>query len=822
MESVRGRGRGSGGSGSGSGLRDESRKLLGTIHGDLFTRPAMTDKRGSSGTVEQCMVNFIPIETKSDYVIYQYHVMFKPAVDSKSVRQNLLKSANIINEIGEHFVFDGMILYLTSEWENHQTIECPHPVTNESIAVDFKLTSRFGLNDAQTINCFNIVIRRCFDEIGFTQLGRNYFDPNAGKTVSSYNMDVLPGYETAIRMYEDQLMLCVENRFKMVRKESMLEIIQREIQNCRGDLERAIQKINEVFQGSTILTLYNNKLHRFTRLDTNLTPESQFKKDDRTISLREYYATQYQKTVHNVQQPIIISEGKPKQPGEPPQVNYLIPELCFPTGLTDEMRKDMKIMRGVASHTRLSPEMRRRNTELLLHKMHNNTKVRDQLAAWNIQLGSELARMDARVLPPEALVGGNGRSIIGSQAEWSKNVKSCGVFAGRSMTNWIVVSPGEQFGPLARKFVDEVTGLSRTLGIEVGSPMCQMLTGFQANDYLTGIKEALRKVEGHEVHMMVILLKDDNKTRYDLVKKFLCTQTNIPSQCVNLKTLAGRPGDGGQNKNFGSIVLKIMLQMVCKMGGALWKVSIPLKNTMIVGYDLYHDSTLRGKTIGACVSTVDSTYTQFYSQTRPHENPTQLGSNLSYFIRKALRKYYECNNNSLPERIILYRDGAGDGQIPLIKNTEVKLVRDACEFVCKKAADGEAPAEIKLAFIIVTKRVNMRVLKIGTKEVTNPNPGTVVDSVVTRPERYDFYMVPQYVNQGTVTPVSYNIIYDDTDMTADRHHKLAFKLCHLYYNWQGTVRVPAPCQYAHKMAFLVAQSIHEEAHEGLRDKLYFL
>lgn len=116
---------------------------------------------------------------------------------------------------------------------------------------------------------------------------------------------------------------------------------------------------------------------------------------------------------------------------------------------------------------------------------------------------------------------------------------------------------------------------------------------------------------------------------------------------------------------------------------------------MIVGYDLYHDSTVRGKTVGACVSTIDSDYTQYYSQTRLHENATELGNNLTHFLRsefdsfvvidivvsirklcyfsEALRQYYERNNQTLPERIFLYRDGAGDGQIPFIRNHEVCL-----------------------------------------------------------------------------------------------------------------------------------------------------
>jgi hypothetical protein len=40
-------------------------------------------------------------------------------------------------------------------------------------------------------------------------------------------------------------------------------------------------------------------------------------------------------------------------------------------------------------------------------------------------------------------------------------------------------------------------------------------------------------------------------------------------------------------------------------------------------------------------------------------------------------------------------------------------------------------------FIIVTKKINTRVMvaDAGTKSMTNPAPGTVVDDVITLPER---------------------------------------------------------------------------------------
>ena len=70
--------------------------------------------------------------------------------------------------------------------------------------------------------------------------------------------------------------------------------------------------------------------------------------------------------------------------------------------------------------------------------------------------------------------------------------------------------------------------------------------------------------------------------------------------------------------------------------------------------------------------------------------------------------------------------------------------------------------------------------------------------------RYDFFLVSQSVRQGTVNPTSYNVIKDTSGLKPKHIQQLTYKLTHLYYNWPGTVRVPAPCQYAHKLAFMVS------------------
>ena len=60
--------------------------------------------------------------------------------------------------------------------------------------------------------------------------------------------------------------------------------------------------------------------------------------------------------------------------------------------------------------------------------------------------------------------------------------------------------------------------------------------------------------------------------------------------------------------------------------------------------------------------------------------------------------------------------------------------------------------------------------------------------------RYDFFLVSQHVRQGTVTPTHYVVISDNSGLKPDHMQRLTYKMTHMYYNWPGTIRVPAPCQ----------------------------
>lgn len=74
---------------------------------------------------------------------------------------------------------------------------------------------------------------------------------------------------------------------------------------------------------------------------------------------------------------------------------------------------------------------------------------------------------------------------------------------------------------------------------------------------------------------MVVVLPTNRKDKYDSIKKYLCVDCPVPSQCVVSRTLS-RP------QSLMTVATKIALQMACKMGGELWSVEIPVCHLQFV------------------------------------------------------------------------------------------------------------------------------------------------------------------------------------------------------------------------------------------------
>lgn len=303
--------------------------------------------------------------------------------------------------------------------------------------------------------------------------------------------------------------------------------------------------------------------------------------------------------------------------------------------------------------------------------------------------------------------------------------------------------------------------------------------------------------------LIMTVLSNNSQDRYNAIKKKCFVDRGIPNQAIVARNLS--------SKGVMSIATKVAIQLNCKVGGAPWSVVVPLSHLMVVGYDVCRDTANKKKSFGGMVASLDRQMTRYYNFAAEHQMEEELADNFSAFLVLACKNYHKVNG-VFPERILIYRDGVGDGQLQYVYTHEVENIKKKlCQEIYKNN-------ELKMAFIVVSKRINTRLFT----QRDNPPPGTVVDDVITLPERYDFFIVSQCVRQGTVAPTSYNVLYDNLGLNAEKLQILTYKMTHMYYNWSGTVRVPAPCQYAHKLSFMMSQSLHRPVHPDLENILYYL
>lgn len=783
----------------GAGSTDVERRDYGFYN--PRTRPdSITDSRGKSGQPVKLTTNYFKLEKAVDWHLYHYHVDFLPEVDSPFLRKVLLLVHKEI--LGYINVFDGQSLYLVHRLPNNVTeVYSKRNIDGADIRIKIALVVELQPDSPEITQMYNIILRRVMSLIKMKQIGRNYYNPEKTIEIPQHRLQVMPGFFTAIATHEKEVLMCVDISHKILRTGTVLDTIM-DLHRRFGD--KLHDHCIKALVGQIVMTRYNNKTYRITDIDWDTTPENTFstKKGDR--SYVEYYLTQHTTQIKDLQQPMLVSRTKEKdrRAGLPENL-YLVPELCVLTGLTDEARADYRVMHDVGQHTRVPPDNRCQTLSSFINNITSDSKVAEFLQNWDIQFSRKLLTLDARILPPEKIHCRNADVPYSqAEAEWSKNMKSMMLISTVHINNWMILFTRRDCQN-AQELTKALQFVGKPMDIRVADPIACELKDDRNDTFLATIRNNMSS----NTQMVVVIVPTNRKDRYDAIKKLTCVDHPVPSQVVISKTLSKKQG-------LKSVATKIMIQLNCKLGGEPWVVDIPLKKLMVVGFDTYHDSSSKGRSVGGVIASLNPALTRYYSHCTFQHNHEELMNGLKVSMRSALGKYREVNGY-LPERIIVYRDGVGDGQLKAVHDHELPQVMR-----CFK--DLGTDYDPMLTYIVVKKRINTRFFATAGQRMENPIPGTIIDTDVTKPIWYDFFLISQSVRQGTVSPTHYNVIWDKSNLIPDHIQRLTYKLTHLYYNWPGTIRVPAPCQYAHKLAFLVGQSLHKDPSPALSDRLYFL
>lgn len=270
---------------------------------------------------------------------------------------------------------------------------------------DYKVTfvhSKEIEQDDQELKSFQaIVFKEIMKKMDFERDGRSMLMP--AKAAKIENLQVWPGFFTSMQHLAQGSFIQIDLTSKVIRQDNLLDHLENLQRQGKSSAE-----INEEMQRQTVVTLYgqNSRTHTIESIDFEKSPMSTFpnRKEKKDTTFCEYYSKQYNISVRNKNQPMVIC--KDKKTG---QEIALLPELCNLTGLTDGMRANFQLMKQLSGQLHKSGQVRLDQTKQLMSEIQNQQKVKEFMEEWDMELGKEPLKVNAQRIDAGQIVMGSSR-----------------------------------------------------------------------------------------------------------------------------------------------------------------------------------------------------------------------------------------------------------------------------------------------------------------------------------------------------------------------------------------------------------------------------
>jgi aubergine-like protein len=182
------------------------------------------------------------------------------------------------------------------------------------------------------------------------------------------------------------------------------------------------------------------------------------------------------------------------------------------------------------------------------------------------------------------------------------------------------------------------------------------------DDRTAAYADAIDRCVASNPALIMVVVPNNKAERYAAIKRKSCVEHAIPTQVMLTKTLQPKQSGG----SLFSVATKVAIQINTKLGGVPWLISLPLNGLMTIGFDVCHTSGSKysgRKSAGALVATMDlKRSSKYYSSAAICGTAGELSNDLAVNVLKAVRAFQSCHG-TLPQRILFYRDGVGEGQV---------------------------------------------------------------------------------------------------------------------------------------------------------------
>lgn len=603
---------------------------------------------------------------------------------------------------------------------------------------------------------------------------------------------ILPGFNTAVNITEKGLFFRVNTRNKNLSDKTAYQVIVEKSKVYKGSV--LTQNLKDFFIGKSLLANYGSyRIYKIDDISEKTVDSTTINIIDlegkmKTISLCNYYKTQYGIEINDKKQMLLIHRRKGCTTD-----TYLVPELMFLTGNDDneESTQFPNNKRFKATHsTPTEKVVNINNVRQLLNcskaKKSNNPKIvlkspKEVKDEWGLEF-KDFCTLEARVLPPVKLEFLDGVVTCFKNGFSYKKIGNHN--GGFPPNSWICITQSRSVDK-AKFILNRLKEVSKRYGLPLDVPEIKVCNSSNANAF---VNDMMSIPNLGSKKMIFVVLNKFIQNFYTNIKHYIYTNLGIPSQCV-LEENRNKPD---------SYFTNVVNQMVVKTGGELYRIAIHpylIKDnvfTAIMGLECSSVGKVQKK-YSLSIS-YNKNLSQFYTDQKICERGEE-DTVLRLMLTNALNFYLKGSKRL--DQLLIYRTGGNDRQNDDIFKKELPT------FISFFSGVGpgcfKENCKTSFTFLVVNKKTDLKFFRRNPQDkdgYANPEKGTVIDSHVLNPERFEFYLQPQFVNQGTASPVHFLVLYNQMNIPLEDLESITYKLTYYYWNWNGPIREPAALKFA--------------------------
>ncbi|KAI9106068.1 Piwi domain-containing protein [Phlyctochytrium arcticum] len=639
----------------------------------------------------------------------------------------------------------------------------------------------------------------------YTTVGRCFYTPE-GSSLIANGAELWQGFHQSVQPTSNRMLLNLDvSATAFLESGPVIDVVVRILGKTRADEirqplnDRDRSRIEKALKGVKIVTTHRGtskrrwKIAKLTSTPASKTvfPKGGDKPRDDTVT--NYFKERYNITLFHDIFPCLIVGDPSKHIYLPMEVCQVVPGQRVLRKLNERQTSDMIRFTCQPPHVRSNKVSNGFN---LLFSEDNK-----YLQDFNVSIGQEMATVNARLLPTPVLsYHPTSRESNIAPREGSWNLRDKKVAQGAVLNSWSVVvfgSEKEITVASVQKFLRELIVTCRDTGVDIR----QMQPPIRHANPLGNIAAILKaaymdagNASNHKPQLILVILPNTNVPLYAEIKRIADTDVGIATQCMQSKHVFA-----AKKQYCANICLKINVKlggMNCFLGGSQLSF-VSEEPTIIFGADITHPAPgeYNKPSIAAIVGSLDARCSRYAAAIRIQKGRHEVIADLSGAVVELLRTFYQFSG-SKPKRILFYRDGVSESQYTEVARVEVAAIRKACAML----EEGYQPT---LTFVIIHKRHHARFFPLRREDSDksgNVLPGTVVETGITHPAEFDFYLASHPGLQGTSKPTHYHVLHDENTFTADGLQELTYRLCYLYCRATRAVSVCPPAYYAHLVA----------------------